>query len=244
MSTKLSVPAPTKQDHDPSDKILESDGKLYYRIKNHNVSYHVSELKRQKEASLVDRGANGGFAGEDVRVLEYCYPNRMADVAGIEDHTITNLRIGTVAGLIQTQRGPFIGIMHQYAIYGKGKSIHSSPQLEHYGIKVDDQSLKVGGGQRITTLEGYVIPLQFCNGLAYFETIKPTDNDLEEYPHVILTSDTDWDPSILDTEIDLGDIQQSLSDLPPVNVYGDIRFDAKGHYRGAYTAAQTIYTDS
>ena len=59
LSTKLSIPTPTKQDHDSSDKILESDGKLYYRIKNHNVSYHVSELKRQKEASLVDRGANG-----------------------------------------------------------------------------------------------------------------------------------------------------------------------------------------
>ena len=244
LSTKLSTPTPTTQDSDSSDKILESDGKLYYRIKNHNVSYHVSELKRQKEASLVDRGANGGFAGEDVRVLEYCYPNRMADVAGIEDHTIKDLRIGTVAGLIQTQRGPIIGIMHQYAIYGKGKSIHSSPQLEHYGIKVDDRSLKVGGGQRITTLEGYVIPLQFRNGLAYFETKKPTDNDLEEYPHVILTSDTDWDPSILDNEIDLNEIHQSLSDLPPENVYGDIRFDIKGNYRGAYTAAQTIFTDS
>ena len=168
----------------------------------------------------------------------------MADVAGIEDHTITNLRIGTVAGLIQTQRGPIIGIMHQYAIYGKGKSIHSSPQLEHYGIKVDDRSLKVGGGQRITTLEGYVIPLQFRNGLAYFETSKPTDYDLEEYPHVILTSDTDWDPSILDNEIDLNEIQQSLTDLPSENVYGDIRFDRKGNYRGAYSAAQIIYADT
>ena len=42
----------------------------------------------------------------------------------------------------------------------------------------------------------------------------------------------------------MSDIHQSLSDLPPENVYGDIRFGAKGHYRGAYTAAQTIYTDS
>ena len=134
--------------------------------------------------------------------------------------------------------------MHQYAIYGKGKSIHSSPQLEHYGVKVDDRSLKVGGGQRITTLEGYDIPLQFRIGLAYFETKKPTVNVLEEYPHVILTSDTDWDPSILDNEIDLSEIHQCLSDLPPENVYGDIRFDTKGNYRGAYTAAQTIYTDS
>ena len=120
LSTKLSIPTSTKQSNNSSDKILESDGKLYYRIKNHNISYHVSELKRQKEASLVDRGADGGFAGEDVRVLEYCYPNRMADVAGIEDHTNTNLRIDTVARLIQTQRGPIISIMHQYVIYGKG----------------------------------------------------------------------------------------------------------------------------
>ena len=53
----------------------------------------------------------------------------MADVAGIEDHTITNLRIGSVAGLIQTQRGPIIGIMHQYAIMVKESQYTHLPNL-------------------------------------------------------------------------------------------------------------------
>ena len=77
--------------------------------------------------------------------------------------------------MVQTQRGSVVCIMHQYAIYGKGKTIHSSPQLEHFGNLVDDKSRKVGGKQRITTLEGYVIPLQFCQGLAYLPMTPPTD---------------------------------------------------------------------
>ena len=32
---------------------------------------------------------------------------------------------------------------------------------------------------------------------------KPTDDDLDTYPHVVLTSDEDWDPTILENEIDL-----------------------------------------
>ena len=63
---------------------------------------------------------------------------------------------------------------------------------------------------------------------------KPTDDDLDTYPHVILTSDEDWDPTILDNEIDLTNIAQELDNLPPANVYGDIRFDPMGNYRGIY----------
>jgi hypothetical protein len=33
--------------------------------------------------------------------------------------------IGTVGGVVQTQHGPVIVIMHQYALLGKGASIHS-----------------------------------------------------------------------------------------------------------------------
>ena len=43
---------------------------------------------------------------------------------------------------------------------------------------------------------------------------KLTDHDLETYPHVILTSDMDWDPSILDNEVDLDVIEQYLEEFP------------------------------
>ena len=126
--------------------------------------------------------------------------------------------------------------MHQYAIYGKGKTIHASPQLEHYGNKVDNRSRKIGGKQRITTLEGYLIPLQIRQGLPYFKMSPPSDDDLDCYPHVILTSDMDWDPSILDNEINLNHIEQEMDNLPLENVYGDIHFDPQGNYCGVFVS--------
>ena len=96
---------------------------------------------------------------------------------GIEEHTVKNLKLGTVAGLVQSHRGLIVCFMHQYALYGKGKTIHSSPQLEHFGNQVDDKSRKIGGKQRVTTLDGYVIPLQFKHGLAYLPMSPPTDQD-------------------------------------------------------------------
>ena len=63
--------------------------------------------------------------------------------------------------------------MHQYAYLGKGKTIHSSAQIEYYKNSVDDKSSKVGGKQHIVTLDDYFIPLNICNGLAYMDMSVP-----------------------------------------------------------------------
>ena len=36
---------------------------------NHHFTYHVAQASQAKLGSLVDRGANGGLAGSDVRIL-------------------------------------------------------------------------------------------------------------------------------------------------------------------------------
>ena len=36
---------------------------------NHHFTYHVAQASQAKHGSLVDRGANGGLAGSDVRIL-------------------------------------------------------------------------------------------------------------------------------------------------------------------------------
>ncbi|HSN65305.1 MAG TPA: hypothetical protein VLS94_01635, partial [Fusibacter sp.] len=82
-------------------------------------------------------------------------------------------------------------IMHQYANYGKCKTIHSSGQLEAFGMDVDDKSRKVGGKQRIRTTEGYLIPLDIKQGLPYLKMRQPTDDEMEKLPHVMITSDID-----------------------------------------------------
>ena len=78
-----------------------SDGHWYLRLSQH-VRYAVSNAhtRRSKEDSLVDRGANGGFAGDDIRVLDHTF--KTANVTGIEEHTVQELPIGTVAGLVET----------------------------------------------------------------------------------------------------------------------------------------------
>ena len=43
------------------------------------------------------------------------------------------------------------------------------------------------------SVEGYIVPLQVKDG-------PPTDEELSALPHVILTSDDEWDPSAVDND--------------------------------------------
>jgi hypothetical protein len=82
-----------------------------------------------------------------------------ADVTGIAIITLQKVPICTVPGLIQTQHGPIIGIFHQYAHHGTGKTIHSVSRLRHFGTIVDNTPSCFNGKQRLETLDGYIIPL-------------------------------------------------------------------------------------
>jgi hypothetical protein len=191
--------------------------------------------------SLVDRGANGGVAGNDVRVI--FKTNRTVDIRGIDNHQVTNIPIGTVGGVVNSQKGPIIVIMHQYALLGKGTSIHSPCQLEAYHNDVNDRSIHIKGGlQRIQTLDGYTIPLCIKAGLARLKLRPYTDQEWDSYPHVFLTSESEWDPSILDHELE--DDEQwfdAISDLsadPSHNV-----FDEFGDYRKRVMVNYSHYFD-
>jgi hypothetical protein len=145
----------------------------------------------------VDRGANGGVAGNNVRVI--FKTNRTVDIKGIDNHCCTNIDISTVGGIIHTNKGPVIGIMHQYALLNKGSSIHSTCQFEWYKNDVNDKSILVPGGlQRIQTLDGYIIPLSIQDSLTCLDICPDTDQEFDTLPHVILTSELEWNPSILD----------------------------------------------
>ena len=202
------------------------DGKTFLELNPH-VFYNISNLEYRR-ASLMDRGGNGGLFGADVRLLDYVEPARYADVSGLANHTVKDLRIGTGAGMVMTHVGPIIIIMHQYAYYGKGKTIHSCGQWEHHGNAIDDRSRNVGGKQRVVTKDGYVIPLQVRNGLPYIDMRPPTDDEMKTLPHILVTSDMPWDPKILDHEQDIS----TMDDLPsdPISAH-DSPFDAQGHYR-------------
>ena len=133
--------------------------------------------------TLVDRGANGSLVGADVHILERS--GRKVPVTGIDDHELPGLDIVTCVALIQTNLGKVNMLMHEYAYYGRGNTIHSPCQIEWFNNSCDDKSHHVGGKQVITFLDGYATPLCYRSGHMLG---KPTDKDLDQYPHVLLTS--------------------------------------------------------
>jgi hypothetical protein len=136
----------------------------------------------------MDRGANGGVAGTDVHVI--FKTGRTFDIRGIDNHQCTNIGVGTVSGVIKTQKGPIIGIMYQYALLNKGSTIHSPCQFEWYKNEVNNKSINVPGGlQQIQTLYGYIILLTIKDGLECLSNRPYTDKEWEDLPHVILTSE-------------------------------------------------------
>ena len=87
----------------------------------------------------------------------------------------------------------------EYAYYGRGNTIHSPCQIEWFNNTCDDKSHRVEGKQVITFLDGYATPVQCRSGLMYMSILgKPTDQDLDQYSHVLLTGPHEWDPSVLD----------------------------------------------
>jgi hypothetical protein len=160
-----------------------------YVTKLNDVMYQVSNHKQMMlPLALIDRGTNGGVAGSDTRLIDKSLCS--VHIQGIDDHMIKDVPIGTVSAVVNTQHGEVIAIMHQYAYTGKGGTIHSSGQLEWCGNDVNDCSIKIEGGrQRLTTPDGYIIPIDVRRGLPYI-TMRPfTDEEFEELPHIVWMSE-------------------------------------------------------
>ena len=202
------------------------NGVEYHQVNNHHITYNISVANRLKKASLVDGGANGGVAGDDVRVIETS--DRQVRLTGLDNHTINDIHLVQAAAFANATTGPVILIFNQYAHTGKGSSIHSVSQMESYGLDVNDKSaLLRHGKQRIKTPDGYILPLQIRDGLPYLEMRPPTDKELDSLPHIIMTSDDIWDPSILDNEVSPEE-WYDCEDIP--DDYGDTTFDEYGEY--------------
>ena len=107
----------------------------------------------------------------------------------------------------------------------------------------DEKSVKVGGTQLITTLDGYSVPLLIKDGLAYATSLgRPTDQDMDTYPHVFFTSPVEWDSSVFDHD------PPHLDGLDPSQVpdqpFGDPMFDAHGDCNERIIANLNILLDA
>ena len=193
--------------------------------------YHVSKHSSSHYGSLIDRGANGGLAGSDVRILERT--GRTVSVTGIENHELHGLDIVTCAALLHTNHGKVVLIMHEYTYYGRGHTILSPGQIEWFQNTCDDKSFHVGGKQVITFLDGYSTPLQSMTGLIYMSLLgKPRDADLNTYPHVFLTGPHEWDPSVLDYTHPITSGDPTMAPDPSQCGAPDPKIDEFGNFKG------------
>jgi hypothetical protein len=200
-----------------------------YVIKLNNVMYQVSNHKQTMlPLVLIDRGANGGVAGSDTRLIDKSMCS--VHIQGIDDHMIKDVPIGTLGAVVNTQRGEVIAIMHPHAYTGKGGTIHSSSQLEWCGNDINDHSIKIDGGrQRLTTPDGYIIPIDVRRGLPYITMPPFTDEEFEELPHILWTSEDDWDPASLDSVISDNPNWYKAEPSPPLP---NPMYDEYGEFRG------------
>ena len=171
------------------------------RTREAQVHISVNKSSRFKRRdSLLDRGANGGIAGEDCIVINR-NTDHSIDVTGVDSHQVTNVPTGTVGALIETDRGDIIGIFHQYGLLLRGHTMHSCVQFESFNNDVDDRSIHNGGRQRIITPDGYVIPVDIREGLPFIRMRPYTEQESKDSPHVIMTSDEKWNPTTIDSII-------------------------------------------
>ncbi len=207
---------------------------------NVHMTYHITQAQKAQHGSLVDRGANGGLAGSDVRILTKSM--RKCTVTGIDNHALQGLDIVQAAALVNTNHGPVNLILNEYAYYGHGHTIHSSGQIEYFKNEVDDKSFILGGKQCITTVDGYSMPLICKGGLMYLSFMgKPTNDDLAKYPSVHLTSPHEWDPSVLDYEHSEDDPTWLTN--PNDRFMFDPKFDEFGDYNNRVILALDYLAD-
>jgi hypothetical protein len=107
----------------PAMKSVVQDG-VTFNAANQHIQYWASSHRQVRTGALVDRGANGGIAGDDVWIINRT--GQQVDVQGIDNHQIVDIPVVTAGAVMKTQRGEAIIIMHQYTYTGKGKTIHSS----------------------------------------------------------------------------------------------------------------------
>jgi hypothetical protein len=81
--------------------------------------YCVTMASQSEKGAFIDRGANGGLAGADMRVIKTVFGSTV-DVTGVGDATMLDLPIVQAASLIQTKSGPIIAYLTNMLIQARG----------------------------------------------------------------------------------------------------------------------------
>ena len=212
------------------DKIRTARDRLSRR-EAHNIQYAVNIKAKISKllGCLVDRGANGCIIGYNMTIVSRS--DKFIDLTGIEDHTVRQLNIVHAACVVETHLGLVILHIHQGAYMPDAKSILSPLQMEACGCTIMDKAAGVNEGEQpyVQSADGYRFPLKMRQGLMYADVRPVRDEEWDQLPHVHLTTDNEWDPSIYDHEL-VDDWKDSFKD-PVEDHYKDRPYDRFGNVK-------------
>jgi hypothetical protein len=179
----------TKADKQSSEKTLLNAGDrplCHVNLNNHS--------RKSLWQALIDRGANGSISGNDSTKI--AGTGTHIDLCSVDDYTVINLELVFAAATVESQVSPIIIIiMNQCARMIDRKTTHSSGQMEHFKVTVNEKAFFITGEvPHIELLEGYRIPLSTINGLAYMKMHPFTQEEWDTFPRVHITSKAPWDP--------------------------------------------------
>ena len=149
--------------------------------------------------SLVDRGANGGLAGSDMRVIYKTH--RKINISGIDNHEVNGLDVVTGCNPPQhlSWKKSLASSMNMPTLGKDHPSIHQDNLNGSRPMLMKSLS-KLVVPNFITTLDGYSVPSphQGWFGPMPPPLEDPQNHNMDSYPHVFFTSPDEWDPSVLD----------------------------------------------
>ena len=154
--------------------------------------------------------------GEHARLLETVEGPKV-ELTGVGDLEVSGLKLGLGVIKVDTLHdGPVILLCAQHACLGKGCTVHSKGQMQHFSAIVDNASRSCGSRQCVITHEGCVIPIHIRDRLPSFDESHPANADLDKCPHLCVTDDSPWDPSVLNDEHETDNFHDAISEDPDV----------------------------
>ena len=150
--------------------------------------------------SELDTRADTCCAGFNCRLIHYT--GQECDVKGFHGDldTIPKVPIATVATMWcdPTSGEGYILILNEVLFFGNklDHSLINPNQIRHNGIPVFDNPYEQDPNREmgIAVSDACHIPFESEGSTIFFCSSYPTDDEMDSYPHVVLTCDTPWDP--------------------------------------------------
>ena len=80
-----------------------------------------------------------------------------------------------------------------------GRSMESTlinpNQLRHFGMHIQDDSSSTRPISMISEDTEFAMSLKRDGTIVYFDTHAPTQKELENFPHIVISSEKSWDPT-------------------------------------------------